>query len=168
MKIELKNVRVLKSMSQETACFEAVVYIDGKKAGTVGNAGHGGSDDFYPWALKTRLDEYAKTLPPIPPSHFGPDCTTGLPMDAELLIGNLLEDYMATKELKSALAKRVLWSKADQTIWQSKPLKAGQLLQLKQGGEPLIRKTFRLADTDAVLNVLPFDEALALYRTSQP
>ena len=42
MKITLKNLKVAKFMSQETTCFQATVYVDGKKAGTAENEGHGG------------------------------------------------------------------------------------------------------------------------------
>jgi hypothetical protein len=45
--IELKNIRVLTSMSQETHCYEATLWVDGERWGTVGNAGHGGCDDVH-------------------------------------------------------------------------------------------------------------------------
>lgn len=43
MEITLKNIKVAKFMSEETTCFQAVVYVDGKKAGMAQNDGHGGS-----------------------------------------------------------------------------------------------------------------------------
>ena len=42
MKLTLKNVKVNKAMSEETHCFSATIYKDGKKVGTVCNRGHGG------------------------------------------------------------------------------------------------------------------------------
>ena len=42
MIITLKNFKHAAFASQETYCFEATVYIDGKKAGTASNEGHGG------------------------------------------------------------------------------------------------------------------------------
>lgn len=42
MEITLKNLKVIKCMSEETTCFQATVYVDGKKAGTAQNDGHGG------------------------------------------------------------------------------------------------------------------------------
>lgn len=44
MQIELKNIRTVTAMSQETPCYSATVYVDGKPAVDVGNAGHGGAD----------------------------------------------------------------------------------------------------------------------------
>lgn len=42
MEITLKNIKVAKFMSQETLCYSATVYVDGKKAGHSENDGHGG------------------------------------------------------------------------------------------------------------------------------
>lgn len=42
MQITLKNFKHAAFASQETYCFEATVYIDGKKAGIASNDGHGG------------------------------------------------------------------------------------------------------------------------------
>lgn len=41
---EVKNVKVIESMSEETLCFEASLYVDGKKVGHASNHGHGGPD----------------------------------------------------------------------------------------------------------------------------
>lgn len=43
MQITIKNLKISKFMSEETTCFQAVVYVDGKKAGMAQNDGHGGS-----------------------------------------------------------------------------------------------------------------------------
>ena len=44
MKLELKNIKYFASGSQETPCYTATVYIDGKKAIYVDNDGHGACD----------------------------------------------------------------------------------------------------------------------------
>lgn len=41
---EVKNVQVIESMSEETLCFEASLYLDGRKIGHASNHGHGGPD----------------------------------------------------------------------------------------------------------------------------
>jgi hypothetical protein len=43
MQITLKNLKISKFMSEETTCFQATIYVDGKKAGMAQNDGHGGS-----------------------------------------------------------------------------------------------------------------------------
>ena len=47
MKIELKAIQYSAFASEETSCYQANLYVDGKKIGTVSNAGHGGCDDFH-------------------------------------------------------------------------------------------------------------------------
>lgn len=47
MEITIKKLKVIKAMSEETLCFTATVYVDGKKAGTAQNRGFGGMTDVY-------------------------------------------------------------------------------------------------------------------------
>jgi len=47
MEITIKNLKVIKALSEETLCFTATVYVDGKKAGTASNRGFGGMTDVY-------------------------------------------------------------------------------------------------------------------------
>jgi hypothetical protein len=44
MKIELRKISFNERMSEETNCYAADLYVDGKKVGEVGNDGHGGCD----------------------------------------------------------------------------------------------------------------------------
>lgn len=57
--IAVKNVRILESMSEETLCFEATVYVDGQRFGTCGNEGRGGPNTYHfeSPALRARFDE---------------------------------------------------------------------------------------------------------------
>ena len=43
-KIELKNISHYARGSEETPCYNATVYVNGKKTIEVGNDGHGGCD----------------------------------------------------------------------------------------------------------------------------
>lgn len=45
--ITVKNVKFLHSLSEETLCFTATVYENGKKIGDARNRGHGGNTDIY-------------------------------------------------------------------------------------------------------------------------
>ena len=57
MKIELKSIKFYSSMSEETFCYEGVVWVDGQKIGRVSNDGHGGSDrQDFSWAEVQRLE----------------------------------------------------------------------------------------------------------------
>ena len=46
MKLELKNVKFYESMSEETNCFQADLFINGKKIAYVKNSGQGGCTDY--------------------------------------------------------------------------------------------------------------------------
>lgn len=47
MKLELKNVKFYESMSEETNCFQADLFINSKKIAYVKNTGQGGCTDYY-------------------------------------------------------------------------------------------------------------------------
>lgn len=47
MKLELKNVKIHPDMSEETTCFSATLWVDGKRAASCRNDGRGGSTDVY-------------------------------------------------------------------------------------------------------------------------
>ena len=63
-RVEIKNVKHYPSLSQETDCFEANVYLDGKLLGKVVNHGTGGCHEYAMTGDKQKLlEEYARTLP---------------------------------------------------------------------------------------------------------
>ena len=67
-RIQLKNVKYAAFASQETHCYEASVYFDGKKVGHVSNEGHGGCYYQHPsdkdgWA---KMMDYIDSLNELP------------------------------------------------------------------------------------------------------
>jgi len=48
-KLELKNISYYERGSEETPCYNATVYVNGKKAVEVSNDGHGGCDRQHPY-----------------------------------------------------------------------------------------------------------------------
>jgi len=94
MKIELRKISYNARLSQETNAFAADVYIDGVKAGTAENAGHGGSTNVFLGAKQKEAEAFCAAMPPV-------DCHgTKLEMDLELYIGELLEKHLVEKEQK--------------------------------------------------------------------
>lgn len=68
MKLQLKKIKVYDELSEETICFTAELYADGKKVATVRNGGCGGSTDVYfteGWRSETaqQVIRYAKENP---------------------------------------------------------------------------------------------------------
>jgi len=66
MKVELKNIKVYEKLSEETVCFTATIYLNGKRAGEVENRGQGGNTcyHFFQQADEQAFDVYVRSLPP--------------------------------------------------------------------------------------------------------
>ncbi len=105
MKIELKNIKHYESMSEETFCFNANLYVDGKKVGEVSNRGNGGCHQ-YSFNVNTEkeLDKWCKEN--LPKWSMGDD--QEYETDLELHISNLVADFLDTKHLKSLFNKAVI------------------------------------------------------------
>ena len=100
MKIELKSVKYFASLSEETNCFQATVWIDGKKVGTAENLGHGGPTDidFNDRRQEDKFIAYAKSLPPTvyPARDNLPEMT--IESSADGIIDTLFDEYLAKKD----------------------------------------------------------------------
>lgn len=103
MKIELKNVKHSEFASQETECFSATLYIDGKKVGTVSNDGHGGCNLYHPWEIKQTIDAYAATLPPTVFDDIE------LQPNADILVDEVLGDYLRRRDHQKLCRNRTVF-----------------------------------------------------------
>jgi hypothetical protein len=162
MKIELKNIKHSEFASHETNCFEASVYIDGVRAGIVENDGQGGCNHYHPYELEIKINDYAKTLPPVTTSMTDPHDSSKMftyDQDADTVIGDLLTEHLYAKDIKRALAKKILYVKDDGQIYETKPLTKLQMqIYLAKAN---LQDTLK---TQKILNTLPFGEALSIYR----
>jgi hypothetical protein len=95
MKVELKSVKVCHWASEETNCFTATMWIDGKKAGRADNDGKGGSTNlsFFDPKVRVAFEAFAKAQPPIPGFHG-----SKIEMDAELYIDLLVDAHIKEKD----------------------------------------------------------------------
>ena len=102
MKIELKNVKVNAMFSEETTCFMADVFINGKKVAHAKNDGRGGCTDYYPYEgqreLLRQAELFCKTLP-TKPIDFG-DRVVEFAQSLESVIDDLLFEKEKAKEQK--------------------------------------------------------------------
>ena len=152
MNIELKNVKHSQFASHETNCFEATIYIDGKKAGTAENSGQGGTTDIFPHTLYNTIKAYTDTLPPT--MYHG----MTLEQTPDGLVDDLLTEWLYARDLKKAMAKRIVFTRKGKMMETTAmpPDKLAPFLK-----NPSLAK---ILDADQVLNFLPFDAALQLYR----
>ena len=111
MNIVLKNVQHSAFASQETNCFAATIYIDGARAGSVKNDGHGGPNHYTPWELHKRINDYAKTLPKHVCDFLDPNtgCRAVISQTADMLIDDLLNDHLEKAQLRRLCSRKTLF-----------------------------------------------------------
>ena len=113
MKVQLKNVKANLSMSDETLCFSASIYIDGKKVGEAMNHGCGGPTEYHftDHTILESFEAYAKGLPSETIEIEGQEPLT-MEMNGENLIDTLIDEYMEAQE-KKKMAKKLMGMKEE-------------------------------------------------------
>lgn len=166
-KIEMKNISYYARGSEETPCYNATVYINGKKAVEVSNDGHGGSDrqhtypesdfrlqDIDKWCVKTFGQETWE--------HDGKTYSTDL--DLEHYCHQQLYNWLDAKQLKKEMKNQYICIDEDKV--ENKQF----LVAWKRKGNHMddYFKNFLKKEQphmeDKCLNFLPFEDALKLYK----
>ena len=162
MNLEMKNIKHFASGSEETYCYTATVYLDGKPFSLVSNDGHGGCDrDYshnkfkgdYRESMK-KIDDYFKSLPNTDVGKYK-SIPEGFEQSFERWCSEQVTNFLYKKEVKSALRKhKVVYRKKDDG-------KMGLYdYNIRYESESLKRHF-----PDAViLNDLPIDEAIKIWR----
>jgi len=163
--LEVKNLSHYARGSEETPCYNATVYINGKKAIEVSNDGHGGCDmqhqypDIEERGIVEQADNWCKKT-------FGQDSFTytsdgeeevcSYDIDLEQYCHKVLYDWLDTKALKKDLKGKYLF------------VEKGQLMAYKKNAndtETSFKHFFeKNHPNDKCLNFLKFDDALKLYK----
>ena len=166
-KLEIKNISHYARGSEETPCYNATVYINGKKAVEVSNDGHGGSDrqhtypesdfrlqDIDKWCIEKFGQETWE--------HGGKTYSTDL--DLEHYCHQELYNWLDTKLLKKELKKNYVCVEKDKTkdeeflvTWKRKGNHTDDYFKnfLKTDYPHMVEKC---------LNFMPFDQALELFK----
>ena len=159
MKIELKNIKHAQFASHETNCYQASIYVNGKKAGTVDNEGYGGCDNIH-WddrIFGKTVEDWAEAQPKVQ-TEYG-EMTYSL----ELLFGQLVDEWLLTKELTRNLKKGLLVRDSD-TKEGSWRIFTGALSQtIPQAMLGSLIRTGKVKPDAVCLNTLPVSEALKLW-----
>lgn len=160
VKVALKNLKVIKSMSEETLCFTATAYVDGKKAFDVSNRGHGGCHEYdaHDAALMERANDYAKTRPP----YVWADAPTAdhcevhqIPYDLDMLIDDLIDAIELEKRVKRLLAKVVM-------------IDDGKVYTFKAAPRPdVLERIAARYPTGTILNNMPLADAVDAIRIAE-
>ena len=130
MNLELKSIKYTEWMSEETLCFTANLWVDGKVFAEVSNDGHGGCHRINPH-YKFKLDStmpfyrrlkdveaHCEAMPNLEPCEL---FAYGLPMDLELWCNLEVEAWLARRDMKRKLKSHVLFQiEGKDGIYQSK------------------------------------------------
>lgn len=157
-RVKLKNFKHSEFASQETHCFEADVWLDGRKIGHVSNEGSGGPNYYDPPSIEKILTEIANPLPPFTYEWGGE--IREIKQDADVMIGDLVNDKLYERDLKRALSKKILFVDPDGILKETKSMDAVRL-----AGALKLPNLMQKLPAEKVLNLLPFDEALTIYRS---
>ena len=116
MKIELKNIKINLTFSEETTMFMADVYVNGKKTAYANNDGRGGCT-FYNSYHAPNNDEdlrqaeaFCLSLPKVRSEEYDFEYD----MNLEHFIDNLIEDELKKKEqkkLEKKMLDTIMWGK---------------------------------------------------------
>jgi len=130
VELQLKSIKYTGWMSEETLCFTANLYVDGKVFAEVSNQGHGGSTDFRPHPkFKTEgatyfyrklkeVEAHCEAMPNLEPCELFDE---GLPMGLELWCNMEVESWLARRDLNRKLKSHVLFQmEGKDGIYQTK------------------------------------------------
>jgi hypothetical protein len=156
MKIELKALKYSDFASQETHCFQANIYIDGKMRGWADNDGRGGMTNIQPHELWSEIKQHTDKIPPTIYKYGDQEMT--LEESPDSYIDGLVTLALHEKDLKRAMKTRILFVQENQ-VFETGKLTAAQLAASLANAEALKARL----KTEKVLNLLPIAEALELY-----
>ena len=161
MKITVKNVKVAEFASEETLCFEATVYIDGVRAFTAHNDGHGGCDMYRAVSpegakLLDKAEEWAKSQPEIE-SDVGGGRMFKYQPDLEHFVGAAVTDYRLEKAIKRKKKKGLMFAENDKIYTVKIPNNHPQAAIFK-AKKPNAK----------FLNDMPLGQALEIYKNLVP
>ncbi len=167
MKLELKAIKHSAFASQETHCYNAALFVDGKPLTIVSNQGHGGCDDDYQHPkCKLTNEEYRakmmevcnhfKAMPEV--EHQSGTYKFMSQPSLEIWCGDQVNRFLSSKDLKRMMkTKVVLHCTADNEIYTIKrvyrPVNLPQIKQANNG--------------HTVLNSLDFEAALELFTSKK-
>lgn len=155
MKIELKALKYSDFASQETHCFQANIYIDGKMRGWAANDGRGGMTNIQPNDLWAEIKQHTDKIPPTV-YKYG-DQEMSIEASPDSYIDELVTLTLHEKDLKRAMKSKILFTQENQ-VFETKKLTVAQLAASLANAQ--LKEKLK---ADQVLNLLPIDEALKLY-----
>ena len=175
-RITLKSIKHTEWASQETHCFQAVIYLDGKRALNVENDGRGACNNYWGIKNQTKSEElemltkctkygsdFVKANRALTMEVDGETIDMSDMPESELLdwlIADLVNEHLCLKEMKRCLKKKIFFfDTEDNNIYS---------FNLKPTTEAMSSCKRNYSDKDhwVYLNDLSEQEALKLWRKS--
>jgi hypothetical protein len=160
MKLELKNIKYAAFNSEETSCYQAKVYVDGKPMIEVSNDGHGGSDN--QWPIKPFTDKDIEKVNswcinnlPKWISEYSPG--KKFDTDLEIWCGEALGNYLTSRDLKNLMRRKILYLEGN-AIYES------SFKKFKTVTQDLLVKYINTYPDREILNTMAFSKALKLFK----
>ena len=157
MKLELKNIKHTAWASEETHCYQASLYVDGKPVAIVSNDGHGGCDRDYAhpkfkgdyFDMFRYVEAHFKSLPNTP-SEWNED---GMEQRLEFWCADQVNDWLSARELRRMMRTQILFQKEGE---EEAGVFGTKYYPKETGG------TFW--NGRRILNDMPFADALAIWK----
>lgn len=164
--ITIKNLKTMESLSEETTCYTATVYVDGVKWGESSNTGNGGEDRVRTYGEGNSYDAVreldaliAETYPKFNLA-YGDEPENLIDMDLSLVIGDLIAEDRWLKDYRRTVKAKVLYIKpGEKAVYQMKVVKGRALADhyaFLRGKQPDV----------TILNEKPEAEGLELYKAN--
>lgn len=168
MNLQLKNIQYAAFASQETHCYSATLYLDGKPVAIVWNEGNGGCDSVRPVNEKSvgvfadaikKITAYFESQPEKDTGLENGDGTPFMSKDnIESWCTRQVNHWLAVKELKKATKGHIVFTKSpDEPGVFSAKIKAGDN---KDRMAAWVKSKYPAA---VILNDLPVEEAIRLW-----
>lgn len=141
----IKNFKYLESRSEETYCFSAVLYVDGKKLADCGNDGHGGPTDIHVFPqnrqLGKQIEEFLQTQPKKKFENFN----FGIDITLEYIVDELVAEHLKAQHFKKLMKetnKCLIFHKTNKNYYKVEWKKhtIAELMSTQQGQE-ILKKT---------------------------
>jgi hypothetical protein len=152
MKLELKSINFQPNMSEETNCYRAVLWVDGKPLAHLKNSGRGEGDCADPHEKSglnmPQVYEKLKEVSKFTDENLKPDdWKYDFPYDWEMWVGDQLNMYDLKKYFRRKLNAGAI------------VFRGGKVLFAKCSKLQMPRVLAKAEKTDVILNNLPFEEA---------
>ena len=158
--IELKGIKHAAFASEETHCYEASVYFNGKKIGHVSNDGHGGADMFH-GDYKTWHDLEARIKTDHPQYHMEWDDSWN-DMCMEVWCGEQVNKFLSHRDFQKYMKSKVVF--IDPTSDKPNAVRYFSFKGVRKITQQHIDHIVAKYKDYKILNVLPEAEAWKLWQ----